>query len=127
MNAKPVTIETSTKCSCGGSVLLIATEAWQAHRWRARCGSCYDPTSGAGERSNLVGLGVLPEDALLLWEEQHDEVIAEAALPEWVGDLALQISDEANAQRGWVKSRVLLVDADAHAVVCELRGPGRAA
>lgn len=122
-----MSITTSTKCSCGGSVVLSETEGWRDHTWRARCNACYDPTDGAGDRAMVCGFGVQPEDALLAWQEAHDEALAEGELSDWVGDLALQISDEANAQRGWAKERALAVDGTGTVRPCFTFGPKRAA
>lgn len=116
-------IETSTQCSCGGHVELSKTEGWADKAWRARCSRCYDPTEGAGDRATLIGFGPEPADALLAWEEQHDEVIAEEALPEWVGELALQVGYEAERQRDWERRRALHVDGDGIVHSCLTVGP----
>lgn len=122
-----MSIETSTKCSCGASVVLSETEGWRDHTWRAKCNACYDPTDGAGDRAMVVGYGREPEDALLAWQEAHDEAVAESELSDWVGDLALQISEEAARQRGWAKERALVVDSAAQVRGCVTYGPKRAA
>lgn len=122
-----MSIETSTKCSCGGSVVLSETEGWRDHTWRARCSDCYDPTDGAGDRALVCGFGVLPEDALLAWQEAHDEALAEDALPDMVSDLARQETEERQRQRGWEKERVLAVCVSGAILTCMLYGPKRAA
>ena len=97
-------IETSTKCSCGAYVQVSQTAGWDCHSWRARCSACYDPTDGAGDRAMLIGFGATAAAALLSWEEQHDAFLDDASFePRWVGDLARQVSEEAERQRGWVK------------------------
>jgi hypothetical protein len=96
-------IETSTRCSCGGYVCVRMTEGWADQAWGAECGSCYDPSEGSGDRAMLSGRGPTHEKALLAWEEAHEDMLGDEplSLPDMFGDLARQVSEEAERTRGW--------------------------
>jgi hypothetical protein len=99
----PDVIDTATRCSCGCAVSVLDDEAPAQARWTALCLDCYDGTDDAGERAHVLGRGPTVRDALWAWQDKHDEAHeVEWHLADLVGEIARQVSEEHDRQRGWV-------------------------
>jgi hypothetical protein len=93
-----IEVETATRCSCGCPVTIV-----DGQLWTALCRDCYDGTEDAGERAHVIGRGKTPHDALWNWQDAHDEAWeVEWHLADLPGEIAQQVSIEAERQRGWV-------------------------
>lgn len=96
-------IETSTRCGCGTLVCVgLSSGGGPDRMWQAVCRSCYGPVEDSGPCEEILGYGKTPDAALWAWQEAHDV----AWEVEWVptdmfGDLARQLSEEAERQRAW--------------------------
>lgn len=93
------TIETATRCSCGHPIELSVP---YPGRWQALCRDCYDGTEDAGEVAHCVGRADTADEALWAWQDAHDEAWeVEWVLSDMFGELAQQVSEETDRQRGW--------------------------
>lgn len=94
-----MTIETSTRCSCGTFVVLSQGIRWQ---WEAKCLTCYAPVEDSSDREKVIGFGDTPDAALFDWQEQHDDAWDVTWVPaDMFCDLARQVSEESERQRAW--------------------------
>lgn len=92
-----MSIETSTRCSCGAYVVLH-----HGRRWEATCTSCYGPVEDSPATEMVRGIGKTPLDALSDWQEQHDDAWdVTLVVTDLFGELARQVSEERAAQNGW--------------------------
>lgn len=91
------------KCPCGTHATVDITAAYEAKdRWSCLCTDCYDPTDHPGGRSETVGYGASPEEAIAdwwamveqTWELDYEPVTLFAEISEQAGD-------EADRQSGW--------------------------
>jgi hypothetical protein len=103
-------VATATRCSCGGAVSIVD----DGPHWAALCHDCFDAAfeaerhegydaADAGDRAHVIGRGKTVDEALWAWQDAHDkawQVKWSLADPPGV-DLALQVSEEADRQRGW--------------------------
>jgi hypothetical protein len=98
-----IEIDTATRCSCGCAVSLSD----DGTRWTALCRGCYDGTEDAGPRAHVIGRDPSANGALWNWQDAHDEAWeVEWNLADLPGEIAQQVSIEAERQRGWVMSPV---------------------
>lgn len=99
-----MSIETSTRCSCGTYVVLSEGSRYHPHGgWDARCPDCYGPVEDSSPVEKVLGWGKTPAEALADWQEKHDEAWEVEWLPrDLFGDIAAQVSEEAERQSGWV-------------------------
>ena len=97
-------VDTATRCSCGCAVSI--SEQWAPiadKRWAALCYDCYDGTEDAGPRAHVIGRGATIHAALWDWQDNHDEAWeVEWHLADLPGEIAQQVSAEAERQRGWL-------------------------
>jgi hypothetical protein len=71
--------------------------------WVAVCRDCYGPVEDSSPVERVIGYGKTPNDALCAWQESHDEAHeVEWVLKDTLGDLARQVNEEAERQRGWM-------------------------
>lgn len=92
-----MSIETSTRCSCGTHVTLT-----QGNQWEALCPTCYGPVEDSSDREKVRGVGDYPLEALSDWQEKHDEAWGVTlVVTDLFGELARQVSEESERQRGW--------------------------
>lgn len=92
-----MSIETSTRCSCGTYVTLT-----QSNQWEALCPSCYGPVEDSSDREKVRGVGDYPLEALSDWQEQHDDAWGVTlVVTDLFGELARQVREERERQRGW--------------------------
>jgi hypothetical protein len=97
-------VDTATRCSCGRAVSISDEGAPRDKRWAALCYHCYDGTEDAVARAHVIGRGATPHDALWAWQDMHDEAWeVEWHLADLPGEIAQQVSIEAERQRGWTK------------------------
>lgn len=102
MNIPHMGIETATFCSCGHPVTICDGPGYQGLNYQALCDNCYDGTEDAGERSHVRGFGETVEAALWAWQDAHDEAHeVEWVLADMIGEMARQVSEEHDRQRGW--------------------------
>ena len=101
-----VEVETATRCSCGCPVSVV-----DGPLWSALCRDCYDGIDDAGPLAHVIGRGKTPHEALWDWQDMHDEAHeVEWHLADLPGEIAQQVSIEAERQRGWVMSHVFHAD-----------------
>lgn len=96
-----MTIETSTRCSCGAHVVLTATEDRRPNKaWQAHCPNCLDPTEGGGTRSDAHGHGSTPDAALQWWRDAHEPFELRFVPTNFWVDLEHQVAEEFTRQAG---------------------------
>jgi hypothetical protein len=104
-------IQVAMKCPCGTHATVDITAAYEAKdRWSCLCTDCYDPTDHPGGRSETVGYGASPEEAIAdwwamveqTWELDYEPVTLFAEISEQAGD-------EADRQEGWQLRPMLMV------------------
>lgn len=102
LNIPHLGIATATRCSCGAAVFLTEGPGYDGKAWEALCRDCYDGAEDAGERAHVRGFGASVEAALWDWQDKHDAAHeVEWCLTDLVGELARQLSEERERQRGW--------------------------
>lgn len=96
-------IATATRCSCGAPVHVCDGPGYDAgHAWQAICFDCYDGTEDGSELDHVRGFGATVDEALWAWQDKHDEAHeVEWCLADLFGELARQLSEERDRQRGW--------------------------
>jgi hypothetical protein len=96
-------IPTATRCSCGEPVNVRHNTV----EWVAWCEDCFDPVEDAPASALVRGFGDSPEAALWAWQELHDEIheVELAPASDVIGNLARDVSIEADRQRGWKQKR----------------------
>ena len=100
-------IATPTRCSCGAFVSVGYGSCYPGHRFEALCHDCYDGTEDAGAAAHVRGFGDTIDAALWAWQDKHDEAHGvEWVLADLFGDLARQMSEERERQRGWLSTYV---------------------
>lgn len=99
-----IDIATATRCSCGAPVFVSETDGPSDKAWQALCLDCYDATHDAGARAHVRGFGATPNEALWAWQAMHDGAHdVEWCLADLFGELARQVSEERERQRGWTE------------------------
>jgi len=99
-------IETSTRCGCGTFVVVGPSRGGGPSygMWQAVCRDCYGPVEDSSAAEMILGTGKTAQLALWDWQAQHDEVHeVEWVLADLFGEIARQVSEELERQRGWVK------------------------
>lgn len=102
-----MSIETSTRCSCGTFVVL--NESMSISRgWDVICPTCYGPVEDSSPQEKVLGWGKTPLDALSDWQEKHDEAcdvtwrVTQPGAPNELSAAVLtQMTEERERQRGW--------------------------
>lgn len=98
-----MSIETSTRCSCGTYVVLSESQRVSVNGgWDAICPNCYGPVEDSSDAEKVLGWGKTPDAALLDWQEKHDDAHdVTLVVTDLFGELARQVSEESERQRGW--------------------------
>jgi len=105
MTVSELGIATATRCSCGAPVYLSPGPGCTGKAWEAICHDCYDGADDAGERAHVRGWGDTTDAALWDWQDKHDAAHeVEWCLTDLFGELAQQVGQEHERQRGWVAS-----------------------
>lgn len=132
-----MSIETSTRCSCGTFVVLgqcliaVPGGGHVGAGWDARCPNCYAPVEDSSDREKVRGFGDTPDAALWDWQEKHDDAWDVTIEPNQLfADLERQVAEERTRQRGWGKRASSVAKDGLIAVrsgmLAEVYGPGSA-
>ncbi len=109
-----MSIQTSTRCSCGGPVVLLELPTFALpNRWQAHCDLCLDPTEDAGRLAHVVGYGATPDEALWSWQDDHDEAwadricwtVAPTVVEEVLAQAAQEFARPMDLIPGWLTAR----------------------